>query len=185
MRNLYVFFHRFSPKLKIVISCYQVHSAHHHFVPHSLTSFVPPDAQIIAAFNLTLSIRFPDSFAALLHILSVVNLALSFGSPKCEMERFDYVDRMMVITLLPAFILVLTCAACAAHMAYIRAGLSVLVARTEAHRVVRHYTGFLITVIYLILPSVRFRPPSDFLLLLVVTFSPHFCPFHSIPSARS
>ena len=105
---------------------------------------------------MTLNIRFPNEYAALLHVVSFVNFsAFSVGSPKCHVARFDYIDKMQLITLLPMCILAVTTAACVLHVTYIRSGLSVLFDRNDAHRVVRHYSGFMITAIYLILPSVR------------------------------
>jgi hypothetical protein len=97
-RGLYDAFTRLGSKVKVVVTSWQ----------------------IVASFPGTLDLIFPSSSTQIFRAISFINLsALNVGSPECY-TRFDYVSRLLVVTVTPIVLVALLGLVWALHRVYLR-----------------------------------------------------------------
>jgi len=105
--------------------------------------------QIVTSFPFSLNIALPASTTKFFQAMTFVNLSpLSVGSPQCYM-RFDYVDKLVLVTSAPLVVVAATLFLLLCHSVYYK-----VVAKKDYRDLIPRYLRLIVVVTYLVLPSV-------------------------------
>ena len=139
------------PKIKIAISSLQVcpraPAFSYVYGTPELTTHSHVPLQIITNFPDTLNMHFPAAAGSTMSALSFVNLVTFVGSLQCYTGRFDYVGRMILVTMLPLGLVVVLVASFLAHRAYL------IRKRKDWEHIIQRYVSMFLFITYLVLPG--------------------------------
>jgi hypothetical protein len=106
--------------------------------------------QIVSGLPFALNLTFPAAIGSVLHAFTFVNFSAAYlGSPQCYFH-FDYVDKMVFITVSPMVVIAAAILIMLVHYAHHQMATN----DHPPHSLISRYVTFIVFITYLVLPSV-------------------------------